>query len=87
MYREVKFTRRTQETQLNRNITVAPLHQSYALCVEYMRHWFLQKFKPDFFSWVHTDGSHVFGEMAKIVKKEKTSSDAVKEVLDIVADR
>ncbi|MBE5958577.1 MAG: extracellular solute-binding protein [Lachnospiraceae bacterium] len=29
----------------------------------------------------------IFGEMAKIVKKEKTSSDAVKEVLDIVADR
>jgi len=29
----------------------------------------------------------IFGEMAKIVKKDKTSSDAVKEVLDIVADR
>lgn len=69
MYREVKFARRIQETQLNRNITVAPLHQSYALCIEYMRHWFLQKFNPNFFSWVHTDGSHVFGEMAKIDKK------------------
>lgn len=73
MYREVKFTRRIQETQLNRNITVAPLHQSYALCVEYMRHWFLQKFNPNFFSWVHTDGSHVFGEMAKIDKKRVLS--------------
>lgn len=73
MYREVKFTRRIQETQLNRNITVAPLHQSYALCIEYMRHWFLQKFDPKFFSWVHTDGSYVFGEMAKIDKKKVLS--------------
>ena len=73
MYREVKFTRRIQETQLNRNITVAPLHQSYALCIEYMRHWFLQKFDLKFFSWVHTDGSNVFGEMAKIDKKRVLS--------------
>lgn len=69
-YREICIEKMTKEIQLNKNITVAPLHQSYALCVEYMRHWFLQKFKDDFFSWVHTDGSHVFGEMAKLDKKK-----------------
>ena len=69
MYREVTFKKIREETQLNKNITVAPLHQSYALCIEYMRHWFLQKFNSEFFSWVHTDGSNVFGEMAKIDKK------------------
>lgn len=68
-YREIKVRDLVREIQLNKSITVAPLHQSYALCVEYMRHWFLQKFEQDFFSWVHTDGSHVFGEMAKIDKK------------------
>lgn len=68
-YREVKFEDVVMEKQLNKNITVAPLHQSYALCIEYMRHWFLQKFSEDFFSWIHTDGSHVFGEMAKLDKK------------------
>lgn len=67
-YREIRVEDVKREMQLNKNITVAPLHQSYALCVEYMRHWFLQKFKDDFFSWVHTDGSHVFGEMAKLDK-------------------
>lgn len=68
-YREIKFQDIKKEIQLNKNITVAPLHQSYALCIEYMRHWFLQKFDNDFFSWVHTDGSHVFGEMSKLDKK------------------
>jgi len=68
-YREIHIRDIKQEMQLNRNITVAPLHQSYALCVEYMRHWFLQKFDSNFFSWVHTDGSNVFGEMSKIDKK------------------
>ena len=67
-YREIRVEDVKREMQLNKNITVAPLHQSYALCIEYMRHWFLQKFKDDFFSWVHTDGSHVFGEMAKLDK-------------------
>jgi hypothetical protein len=69
-YREVKFEDVRLEAQLNKNITVAPLHQSYALCVEYMRHWFLEKFDKDFFSWVHTDGSNVFGEMANLDKKK-----------------
>ena len=68
-YREIRVEDVKREMQLNKNITVAPLHQSYALCIEYMRHWFLQKFKDDFFSWIHTDGSHVFGEMVKLDKK------------------
>lgn len=70
MYKEVQFKDVTYEKQLNRNITVAPLHQSYALCVEYMKHWFLQKFEPDFFSWTHIDGSHVFGDITKYTRQE-----------------
>ena len=69
-YRTITVKDVKLEEQLNRNITVAPLHQSYALCIEYMRHWFLQKFQAEFFSWIHTDGSHVFGEMAKLDKKK-----------------
>lgn len=68
-YREIRIEDVKKEMQLNKNITVASLHQSYALCIEYMRHWFLRKFKDDFFSWIHTDGSHVFGEMDKLDKK------------------
>ena len=70
MYREVKFKDVSCEKQLNKNITVAPLHQSYALCVEYMKHWFLQKFDSDFFSWIHVDGSHVFGNITKYTRQE-----------------
>lgn len=68
-YREIKVQDVSISNQLNKNITVAPLHQSYALCIEYMKHWFLEKFEKDFFSWIHIDGSHVFGEISKIDKK------------------
>lgn len=69
-YREIKIKNTTIEKQLNKNITVAPLHQSYALCIEYMKHWFLKKFDEDFFSWVHIDGSHVFGDIMKYNRQE-----------------
>lgn len=69
-YREIKIKNTTIEKQLNKNITVAPLHQSYALCIEYMKHWFLKKFDEDFFSWTHVDGSHVFGDIMKYNRQE-----------------
>ena len=69
-YREIQIKDVVKEQQLNKNITVAPLHQSYALCIEYMKHWFLKKFDPDFFSWTHIDGSHVFGDVMKYTRKE-----------------
>ena len=69
-YREIKIKNTTIEKQLNKNITVAPLHQSYALCIEYMKHWFLKKFDEDFFSWIHVDGSHVFGDIMKYNRQE-----------------
>ena len=72
-YREIKVQDVSISNQLNKNITVAPLHQSYALCIEYMKHWFLEKFEKDFFSWIHIDGSHVFGEISKIDKKTTMS--------------
>lgn len=69
-YREIKIENVATDIQLNKNITVAPLHQSYALCIEYMKHWFLKKFETDFFSWIHIDGSHVFGDIKKYSRKE-----------------
>lgn len=75
-YREIQIKDIVKEQQLNKNITVAPLHQSYALCIEYMKHWFLKKFDPEFFSWTHIDGSHVFGEVMKYTRKEIMSHNA-----------
>lgn len=72
-YREIKIEKVCLQQQLNKNIVVAPLHQSYALCIEYMRHWFLQKFDTQFFSWIHVDGSHVFGEMSTVDRKTMVS--------------
>ena len=67
-FRDFNINNLQREVQLNRYITVAPLHQSYALCIEYMKHWFLEKFSKDFFSYIHLDGANVFGELNRIDK-------------------
>lgn len=68
-FREFNINQFKQELQLSKYITVAPLHQSYALCIEYMKHWFLSKFSNDFFSYTHLDGANVFGEINRLDKK------------------
>ena len=42
-------TLKNQE-MLNKFLTVAPLHHNYALCIDYTKRWFLEKFNDDFFS-------------------------------------
>lgn len=65
---DIKTLRR--ETMLNKCITIAPLHHNYALCIDYIKKWFMEKFEPDFFNFVHLDGSHVFGEVNRLTKDE-----------------
>ena len=57
-----------RETMLTKYITVAPLHHNYALCIDYIRRWFLEKFEKDFFCYIFVDGSHVFGEFDRLGK-------------------
>lgn len=89
-FRDFNINNLQREVQLNRYITVAPLHQSYALCIEYMKHWFLEKFSKDFFSYIHLDGANVFGELNRIDKKtiiSKMSDDkAILTILPTIDD-
>lgn len=54
---------------LNHFVTVAPLSHNYAICVEYVKKWFLSKFTKDFFSYFYLDGSNVFGEQNRLSKE------------------
>ena len=75
MHRFSEFNINTLKKQemLNKFLTVAPLHHNYALCIQYIRQWFLEKFNKDFFAYVHLDGSHVFGEMTRLSKDQIVS--------------
>ena len=74
-----------KETMLTKYITVAPLHHNYALCIDYIRRWFLEKFEKDFFCYIFVDGSHVFGEFDRLGKDKIISHrDNDKPVLTIV---
>ena len=43
---------------LYRSICVPSATQSYSLCVEFMKKWFLTKFPPDTFKSIYTDGKN-----------------------------
>lgn len=55
---------------LTKFITIAPMYHNYALCIDFAKHWFMEKFSPDFFSYIHLDGSHVFSEITKYKKED-----------------
>lgn len=61
------------QQMLNKFLTVAPLHHNYALCIDYIKHWFLEKFNDDFFSFIHLDGANVFGEFTRLTKDQIVS--------------
>lgn len=65
-------TLKNQE-MLNKFLTVAPLHHNYALCIDYTKRWFLEKFNKDFFGFIHLDGAHVFGEFNRLTKDQIVS--------------
>lgn len=70
VYREFDIRSLKKEVMLNRFITVSPLHHNYALCIDYIRKWFMEKFEKDYFNFVHLDGSHVFGEINRLSKEQ-----------------
>ena len=40
-------------------------HQAYAVCVEFARDWFLDKFPEQYFNSIYVDGTHSFDEFRK----------------------
>lgn len=53
---------------LYRSICVPSTTQSYSLCVEYMKRWFLSKFNPDTFKSVYTEGKNIYDDFRSLSK-------------------
>lgn len=49
-------------TKLHSNLLVPPHTHGYSLAIEYMKHWFLEKFPENYFKTVHINGKHVLDE-------------------------
>lgn len=57
---------RSKTPRLMRSSVVLPSqHQSYAVCVEFARDWFLGRFREGFFNSIYVDGTHSFDEFRK----------------------
>lgn len=71
------FKSRNSKT-LYRSICVPSTTQTYSLCVEYMKRWFLSKFQPDIFKSIYTDGKNIYDDFRKLdrtalLKRQKPS--------------
>lgn len=69
-FREVSYHDIFKKTPLSQVITVAPFHHNYALCLEYTKKFFMEKFDKDFFWNIHLEGANIFGELAKVSKDD-----------------
>lgn len=90
-YREVKNIKQYYEKQLNMSLCIPSVAHSYSLCIEYMKNWFITKFRPDFFKSVYVDGTHILDDyksMSKLqmLRREKPSLTIIPSI-DLTFDR
>lgn len=63
-----KFSRRVL---LSSSVILPSQFQSYSICTEFARDWFLEKFNKDFFTHVHIDGKLGFDDLRKFDTTDK----------------
>ncbi len=63
------FNKQNSKT-LYRSICVPSVVQSYSLCIEYMKHWFLSKFPQDTFKSVYIEGKNIYDDFRSLSKIE-----------------
>lgn len=73
--RPISISKLTKK-KLNFNLCVPSHIHAYSICVEYVRNWFLSKFKEDYFKTIYIDGEHILAEYFKYdretsIKREK----------------
>ena len=51
--------------ELRTAVTLPSQYSSYAICLEFIKEWFLSKFPPRFFNSIYVEGSHSFDEFRK----------------------
>ena len=47
------------------SVSLPSQQQAYAVCVEFAKHWFLEKFKPNYFNSIYINTTHSFDEFRK----------------------
>ena len=63
------FSKRHSKT-LYRSICVPSATQSYSLCIEYMKKWFLSKFNEDTFKSIYVDGKNVYDDFRTMSRED-----------------
>lgn len=55
---------------LYRSICVPSTVQSYSLCIEFMKKWFLSKFAPDSFKSIYVEGKNIYDDFRSLSRME-----------------
>lgn len=59
------LTKSKTPRQMRTSVALPSQHQAYAVCTEFAKKWFLEKFKPHYFNSVYVEGTHSFDEFRK----------------------
>lgn len=62
--------RKQHSKTLYRSICVPSTTQSYSLCIEYMKSWFLSKFAPDTFKSIYVEGKNIYDDTRKLTREQ-----------------
>lgn len=66
---DIDSLKQSHSKTLYRSICVPSATQSYSLCIEFMKKWFLSKFNnPDTFKSIYTDGKNIYDETRRLDK-------------------
>lgn len=66
----IEDIRKEHSKTLYRSICVPSTVQSYSLCIEYMKNWFLSKFSPDTFKSIYIEGKNIYDDFRSMTKLE-----------------
>ena len=62
---DIHSLRNTKPRVMRSSVTLPSQYQSYAICVQFAKEWFLEKFSDKYFNSVFVDGKHSFDEFRK----------------------
>ena len=86
------FNKKLSNRVMRSSVVLPSQHNAYAVCVEFAKEWFLEKFDPQYFNSVYVEGSHSFDEFRKLSQinqqlKRTNPICAIIPVIDMNANR
>ena len=55
---------------LHQNLCIPSTAQSYSICIEYMKRWFLSLFEKNPFQSIYVDGKNIFDDYRRLTQVE-----------------